>query len=486
MVRSNLTKDQVSLEDRLFKSSLYLGLFGAVLLLIYDVFFTGDYYSVITESIALLFILYNFQILIRGKSSSKHRLIFSIGLLILTDFGWLSGGGISILLATLLFLVIEFILVVNGVKYLKVLLVILFLNYLVLFVLEYFFRFNLAVDYHYTKGGLIRQYFIWFLLFFFGSFFTVFLKVNYNKERENLSKANDSLRDKSIEITDQNEELIASKETLDKTIAKLDSQKKELIEIKNSLEDMVRERTNDLLSLNERLLSQNQQLEQYAYITSHNLRAPIAQIKGLVSLLPKDEKFNEITMETLGRLEDSTVRIEKVFADLSMILNVKNSMQKPWDEVDVINEVEEILDSLLPSIKEKNIKLVIPKNRTLIISALRPYVYSILHNLIENAVKYSDSKKVNSVIKVEFSETQKYQQVAVSDNGIGIDMEMASGKVFQMYQRFNNTHPGQGFGLFLVKSQMEAMEGKVELESVLGSGSTFRLYFLKRDSDVAE
>jgi signal transduction histidine kinase len=59
-------------------------------------------------------------------------------------------------------------------------------------------------------------------------------------------------------------------------------------------------------------------------------------------------------------------------------------------------------------------------------------------------------------------------------------METASGKIFQMYQRFNNTHPGQGFGLFLVKSQMEAIEGKVELESILGQGTTFNLYFPKR------
>ena len=50
-----------------------------------------------------------------------------------------------------------------------------------------------------------------------------------------------------------------------------------------------------------------------------------------------------------------------------------------------------------------------------------------------------------------------------------------------MYQRFNNTHPGQGFGLFLVKSQIEAIDGKVELESVLGQGSTFNLFFTKRD-----
>ena len=78
-----------------------------------------------------------------------------------------------------------------------------------------------------------------------------------------------------------------------------------------------------------------------------------------------------------------------------------------------------------------------------------------------------------------FSESIKNHKVSISDNGIGIDMDLASSKIFQMYQRFNNTHPGQGFGLFLVKSQMEAMGGNVELESILGHGTTFNLYFPK-------
>lgn len=471
-----------TLEDKLFKSSIYLGLFAMSLLLIYDVFFTGDYLSVIAETFAIVFFGINHYILVRRNSSNRHRLIFSVVLLLTFDYGWITGGGISIFLATVLFLVIEFILVVNSAKYYKLIIFILLANYLILFCLEYFWQFNLSPNYEPDKANLIRQFFIWFLLFFFGGFFTVFLKVNYNKERTNLRLANDNLKEKSKEISTQNEELLSSKEALDRTISKLDQQKKELITIQASLEDKVKERTDDLLNLNERLLSQNQQLEQYAYITSHNLRAPIAQIEGLVNLLPKDGTFDELTKETLSRLNESTINIQKVFSDLSTILNVKNSMQNPWDDVDIINEIKEVVHALQPVIKQKKIKLVLPPDKTYLVKALRPYVYSILHNLIENAVKYSDDDKVDSFIKIELSETAKYDKISIGDNGIGIDMAVASEKVFQMYQRFNNTHPGQGFGLFLVKSQMEAMEGKVEVESILGNGTTFHLYLPKRQS----
>jgi signal transduction histidine kinase len=95
-------------------------------------------------------------------------------------------------------------------------------------------------------------------------------------------------------------------------------------------------------------------------------------------------------------------------------------------------------------------------------------------------VKYSSNSKTDSFIKIDYSEVPEFHRISITDNGIGIDMDAASGKLFQMYQRFNNTHPGQGFGLFLVKSQMEAMGGKVELESILGRGTTFNLYFAKR------
>jgi signal transduction histidine kinase len=191
--------------------------------------------------------------------------------------------------------------------------------------------------------------------------------------------------------------------------------------------------------------------------------------------------FDEPTKEILSHLEESTECMENVFSDLSTILNVKNNMQKEWDKVDFVHEIDKVIYSLKPSIKEKNIKIELPKMDAFQVKALQPYVYSIFHNIIENAVKYSDISKVNPYVKIELSDTKKYYLASVKDNGMGIDMEMASGKIFQMYQRFNNTHPGQGFGLFLVKSQVEAMGGKVELESNLGQGTSFNLYFRKRN-----
>ena len=476
----NLNQGLIPLEDRLFKKGLHIGLPAIVILLSFDAFISYDTYSILIEIAAGIFFLINLYFLGKRNSSKSHRYMFSVVLVILVNLGWVMGGGISMLLSTIYFLSLCFILIINDNRIYWVIFLIAIINFGFLFSLEEFFSFNLAPDFEANKSGLGKRYMISFLLLLFGGYLIVFLKTNYNKERTNLNRVNELLNEKTIKIFNQNEALTTSKEKLDNTIEKLESQRQELIEIKETLEDKVQERTEDLSKVNDRLVAQNQQLEQYTYITSHNLRAPITQIKGLVHLLPLNEKFDDLTQETLRRLGESADNLEKVFTDLSTILRIEKSMHQPWEEVDFVEEISVVVESLKSSIREKNIQVIQPAIDYFVVNAMRPYVHSIFHNIIENAVKYSDGSKTDSFVKIEISETHKFYLVSINDNGIGIDMDMASGKVFQMYQRFNSTHPGQGFGLFLVKTQIESMSGEVELISILGRGTTFNLYFPKR------
>ncbi len=474
------------LEDRLFKNALYIGFVAVLLLLVTDALINNDFMSLFIEIATGLFIIGNFLIVQNRPASSRQRYIFSFFLAFAVNFGWIVGGGISILLSSIYFLALGFILMINDGKYYKIIFTIFCVNYALLFSMEYFFHFNLSSEYIVNKEFLIKDYLVTLIFYLFGGYFIYFLKLNYNNERESLNRANDLLKEKAIEISNQNEELKTSKEVLDETIDRLELQRMELMDIKGSLEIKIQERTNDLLNVNERLLAQNQQLEQYTYITSHNLRAPIAQIKGLIHLLPVQKNFDSLTLETLQRLNESAVNLEKVFYDLSQIIDVEKGMQQPWEKINFVSEIQKVLDSLKSSIDEKQITIIMPEVDVLFnVNSLRPYVYSIFHNIIENAVKYSDQKKDNPYIKIELSESSKYFVVSINDNGIGIDMEMANSKIFQMYQRFNDTHPGQGFGLFLVKSQMEALGGNVELESVFGQGTTFSLYFPKGKSKMS-
>lgn len=471
---------EVALEDQLFKSILYLGILVITLLVIYDTLLTGDFHSVVIEIVAgAIFISYLF-IIKKKRISLSDKYFLSIILFIFINIGWITGAGINLLNTSLYFLCIAIGLILLEKKSYLYIFTVVLVNLAIFFLLQY----NTTLmdkDIHFVdKHYLIDNYITAAFFIVIGAYFIAFLKSNYANERSSLNNANRLLKEKSDEVSFQNQELQHSQEKLDQTIRKLEDQATELIDVQGSLEEKVNERTNDLLKLNERLIAQNQQLEQYAYITSHNLRSPIAQIKGLIHVLPHESQFDDLTRETLRRIKNSAENLEKVFSDLSEILKIKKSMQQPWHDVDIHSEINAVVDSLKTSVSKKKIRITKPAQQSVTIKALRPYVYSVFHNIVENAVKYSDEAKEDSYIKIDIGESPKFHLVTITDNGIGIDMSVASGKIFNMYQRFNNTHPGQGFGLFLVKSQMEAMEGKVDVESILGQGTTFNLYFPKR------
>lgn len=473
-------KQETTLENRLFKSILYIGVLIAILLIIYDSLFTKSYHSVVIEITSLVIIIVFIFFTKRKDINLFHKNTLTILLFSMINVGWVTGSGVNLLNTGLLFLCVAIALVLNERRMYPIIFIIVVIDLAGLFLFQFHTDLFFTTTYAVEKHLLVNNYLTAGFFIFSGGFLIAFLKLNYNKERVELHKLNKLLQEKSDEISRQNSALSISKEALDHTITQLENQATELLSIKDHLEEKVKERTNDLLKLNERLISQNQQLEQYAYITSHNLRSPIAQIKGLIQLLPQEKKFDDLTHETLQRIDKSAENLERIFSDLSEILKIEKSMQQPWQDVDLFTEITNAAEVLRTAISDKQIQLMMPAQRNLTIKALKPYVYSVCHNILENAVKYADIKKENRFIKIDISESLKYHVVSITENGIGIDMEAASGKIFSMYQRFNNTHPGQGFGLFLVKSQMDAMQGKVELETILGQGTTFSLYFPKR------
>ena len=108
----------------------------------------------------------------------------------------------------------------------------------------------------------------------------------------------------------------------------------------------------------------------------------------------------------------------------------------------------------------------------------RAYLESIFLNLLTNAIKYrSDNRKLS--LKVTMQEYESKTVVTFQDNGIGIDLEKCRSKVFGLYQRFHNYPDSKGLGLYLVKSQIEALGGNIEIESVVDTGTTFTLTFNK-------
>ncbi len=467
------------LEDKLLRHGLYFGLAVVSLLLVYDFFFTKDYDSVILELATGVFFISLIFTTHKYKTTATHRLLMSVILFIIINVAWLTGSGVNIINAGIYFVAIVYILIINENKYHVFILPIVAIDLIFLFVWEYFFY--EGYEWKEVAHLTITTRYIGVLIFFVvGLYFIEFLKINYQDERNKLYLTNTVLQEKSDKVALQNRKLRIAGKQMQAANARLKRQREELITIKKSLEKTVEERTEHLKKVNKKLSAQNKQLEQFAYITSHNLRSPAAQIKSLSTLIISEFDNEEVAKTLLKRLEESTGQLLQVVEDLGAILKVKQDIQQALEDIDIIEEAKAIIKTLQTVIAEKNIKIKMPAVKHLKIKGVRAYIYSILHNLIENAIKYSDPAK-DSFVKIAVDEIPGYHKISIIDNGIGMDMGRVSEKIFQMYQRFTDRESGHGFGLFLVRTQIEAMDGRIEVESVLGQGTAFHLYFPKQD-----
>ena len=107
---------------------------------------------------------------------------------------------------------------------------------------------------------------------------------------------------------------------------------------------------------------------------------------------------------------------------------------------------------------------------------IAPYVESILYNLISNAIKYRDPER-SPHIAIKTTHENEFVCLAVMDNGLGIDLKKYKQNIFSLYKRFHLHVEGKGLGLYLVKTQIEALGGRVEVRSEPNEGTTFQIYF---------
>jgi signal transduction histidine kinase len=289
------------------------------------------------------------------------------------------------------------------------------------------------------------------------------------------------IRIKNEEMISQSEELSAQRDELSVQNKKyqeaqqiIEKQNSE-IQLKNArLEQEVASRTQELQNTNNELIQQNNQLEQFAFIAAHNLRAPLARILGLANVLQITPSATDRD-SLVDKLVSSSRDMDEVVKDLNTILEVKKQTGN-YSEVNLTYALDRAL-KLLEKVKEdKNVKIEFDFKEANVINAIGPYVESILYNLISNAIKYRDPVRDPVIHLKTFVETD-FICLMVSDNGLGIDLAQYKQNVFGLYKRFHLHVEGKGLGLYLVKTQIIAMGGKIEVQSELFKGTTFFVYF---------
>ena len=303
------------------------------------------------------------------------------------------------------------------------------------------------------------------------------IKLQESEEKQKALNTNleEKVIDRTQKINEINQKLMSQRDQLFVQNETIEQNLKELNDVRKSLVQTVHQKTKELRQANKELVSQNAQLEQYAFITAHNLKAPVARLRGLVNIFELTNKATNPNNELISRIKEASIDMDEVISDINKILQIKNFNQQDRELIDI--------DSLITKI-EARLKEIITDNKVIVrkdlqitrIKSIDAYLESILYNLIYNGIKYS-RENTNSFIEIRSYKKGSRFNIEVIDNGIGIDLEQFGDKVFGLYQRFHDHVNGKGIGLYLVKTQVEALGGNISLESNVNDGTVFKISF---------
>ncbi|HEY5825989.1 MAG TPA: ATP-binding protein, partial [Cyclobacteriaceae bacterium] len=289
-------------------------------------------------------------------------------------------------------------------------------------------------------------------------------------QNEEMSARNEQLINQQNEIEKQHKELSDQNIRLKEAHRTIESQNKVIRQKNEELVAEVNHQTQDLRETNSELIEQNSRLEQFTFIISHNLRAPMARLVGLSSLLNLSKEEEEKT-NIIDLMVRSTSELDNVIKDLSLILGIQKLSTQVYSEIKLSELVHKTVKMLEQDIEETQAEVTTELAIDTIYS-LPQYIESILYNLISNAIKYRHPGE-KPVVKIKSEIKDNRVVLRVSDKGLGIDVDKHRNNLFNLYKRFHFHVEGKGLGLYLVKTQIESLGGAISVESEVGQGTTF-------------
>ena len=226
----------------------------------------------------------------------------------------------------------------------------------------------------------------------------------------------------------------------------------------------------EILAKNDLLEKTNTELDRFVYSASHDLRAPLSSLLGLIEVAKLDEK------EAAKYLTMMKNRIHDMDEFIREIINYSRNSRTEIDpeSANLKKIVYEVIDSLsfVNQSASINIENKIPQDLNVHTDLTRLKV--VLTNLISNSLKYADERKEKSFIKIEADHHNNCTIILIADNGIGIDNRYLD-KIFNMFFRASEKSKGSGLGLYIVKETLSKINGTIKVESALGEGTTFTL-----------
>ncbi|MCF6361646.1 MAG: PAS domain-containing sensor histidine kinase [Cyclobacteriaceae bacterium] len=284
------------------------------------------------------------------------------------------------------------------------------------------------------------------------------------KEDERSNALEKAIKQRTIAIENQKNKLVYQANELAKTEALLRQANDKLKLANSSLEKTVSQRTSSLEKT-------NQELDRFVYSVSHDIKAPLASVKGLINLVrlsPREEIDNSLNLmdrsidKLNGFVEDILTHSRNSRVDISPV------------EVNFAKEIELAAEGLRYMHNANNVKLITFFNEKSKAVTDQYRLQSVLKNLISNAVKYHNPAAKKSWIKIAVETSTEKICIKISDNGIGIDSANVD-KIFDMFYRASDKSFGSGLGLYIVKETIDKLRGTITVASQENVGTTFSL-----------
>ncbi len=246
-----------------------------------------------------------------------------------------------------------------------------------------------------------------------------------------------------------------------------------LVKVNYRSENELRENEKKILRQNQELTKINGELDRFVYSTSHDLRAPLSSIQGLINLSEMAETLPEVK-QYIDMMKDRVANLDKFINDISDY--ARNSrLEVTKIRMQLKKAIRDVLENLrfYPHSDKIRVELDVPDDLYIHCDSTR--LQMILANLISNSFKYHDRSKEDCYLKIQANfRTSAIVEIELSDNGIGIQADLLP-KIFEMFFQAHEQSKGSGLGLYIVKETLEKLGGSIMAQSEPGKGSSFTI-----------
>jgi len=216
---------------------------------------------------------------------------------------------------------------------------------------------------------------------------------------------------------------------------------------------------------------QNNKLQNFAHIVTHNLKQHAGNFETLLGFY-NEAKTDKEREEFIQYLKTTSTSLTKTITSLKDIVSFQSDKKTEVSKLYLAKELDLILDSLDFVITKTNATINNNINPKFYIYYNASYYESIIQNILSNAIKYKHPER-DPIIDIDFEVTEENLTLRIKDNGVGIDLDKYGDSIFGLYKTFHHNPEAEGVGLYLVKNQVEAFGGKINVESKVNEGTTF-------------